>query len=230
LVRFLTALRQLYQSIREVYRHPSQHAVAANQAEFPYPDKFIANGSGPSQSPIRFTYNKRVCPIRLVFTATTSTEEEVIVKFVFERYGEAAHLAAAAAGLAPKLLSHSRLPGDVYMVVMEPLPSGFKSCSTIGLIPEDAKDAVASTVGRFHDLDLVHGDLRDSNVFVHKTDEGKWECQLIDFDWAGLASDENVVYPLGVFASEVVWRPRQLMSGRITKEDDVATLKHLLRR
>jgi hypothetical protein len=230
LLRFLTALRQLYQSICEVYRHPLQHAVAVKQVEFPYPNQFTPNASGPSQTPVHFTYNERVCPIRRVFTATTSFGSPIIVKFVFDRYGETAHLSAAAEGLAPKLLSHSRLPGDVYMVVIEPLPTGFESCSKIGSIPEDAKDAVVSAVNRFHSLNLVHGDLRGSNVFVRKVGEGKWECQLVDFDWAGLASDENLVYPFGVFASEGVWRPGPIMTGRITKEDDLATVNQFLGR
>lgn len=79
-----------------------------------------------------------------------------------------------------------------------------------------------------HSLGFVHGDLRDTNVFVRKHQD-RWESQIIDYDWAGRLGD--VVYPIGVFNNALVWRPDRYMDIlEITLEHDIRTLDEFFRR
>ncbi|KAF4607398.1 hypothetical protein EYR38_001469 [Pleurotus pulmonarius] len=231
LLRFLTALRGLFQSLCEVYRNPQNHVVDGTQIEFPYPRSYVANIPQDSTSAtgktIRFTYIKRISPIRLVFAARTDGDgEDIIIKFGFGKYGAESHQAAATAGIAPALLSYSNLPGGIWMVVMRPLPPQFKSCLHVESLSDACQAVIRATVDRLHGSGHVHGDLRDSNVYI-ANDGDKWDCQIIDFDWAGHAG--KVCYPMGVFNSESVWRPREHLDGEpITLDDDDATLSQFL--
>jgi len=71
-------------------------------------------------------------------------------------------------------------------------------------------------VGGFHAIDLVHGDLRDTN-FICKGDS----VMLVDFDWGGKVGE--AFYPTLTLNSE-------LLEGRtsdgfgITKDDDLRVL------
>ncbi|KAF7419402.1 hypothetical protein PC9H_001992 [Pleurotus ostreatus] len=233
LLRFMTALRGLFESLCEVYRNPQNHVVDGTQIEFPYPRSYVANVPQDSTSAtgktIQFTYTKRISPIRLVFAARTDGDgEDIIIKFGFGKYGAETHKAAAAAGIAPALLSYSDLPGGIWMVVMRPLPAQFKSCLHVEDFSEPCQAVIKAAVDRLHDSGHVHGDLRDSNVWI-ANDGDRWDCQIIDYDWAGVVGD--VRYPLGVFISEGVWRPRAHMDGDlITLSDDSATLSEFLNR
>ncbi|CAG8659022.1 4821_t:CDS:2, partial [Paraglomus occultum] len=48
---------------------------------------------------------------------------------------------------------------------------------------------VEEVVNTFHEQNFVHGDLRDTNLFVQKNGEGKF--MLIDFDWSGTAGEDH---------------------------------------
>jgi len=205
-LRFLTSLQRLFHSISTIYLTPSPiHFVTESQISFPYPRAYPHLG-GDGET--KFTYNKRISNTRLTFTARTDDEERrpIIVKFGSGRYGVKAHQAAARTNLAPELLSYQELPGSMWMVVMAPLRAGFESCSRVRAISNQCKEAIKDTVDCFHKLDFVHGDLRDASVFVRRRDGVQWDCQLIDFDWAG--RDGEVRYPPLVFINEDVWRPR----------------------
>lgn len=80
LLRFMTALRGLFESLCEVYRNPQNHVVDGTQIEFPYPRSYVANVPQDSTSAtgktIQFTYTKRISPIRLVFAARTDGDGE----------------------------------------------------------------------------------------------------------------------------------------------------------
>jgi serine/threonine protein kinase len=176
----------------------------------------------PHQS-VSFNYIKRLSDIRLVFTARTKQEKDVIVKFGSGHYGVKAHQEAFTAGLAPAILSYSHLPGGMWMVVMEPLENNFKPCDEFNELSDSLMKAVSTSLDRFHALGYVHGDLRDSNVFVRKctgpSNDVTWECKLIDYDWAGREGD--VKYPLGVYCNDSVWRPEKYMDGKlITAQGD----------
>lgn len=224
LIRFLTALRRLFNSLCDIYKNPNDYAVETSQVDFPYPRSYQ---SFPG-SLVQFTYVKRISTIRLVFTARAQDDKIIIVKFGIGHYGVEAHQAAAKAGLAPALLDHSQLAGGWWMVVMEPLQDGFKPCDEFDTLDKSCQEVITETLRRFHDLGFVHGDLRDTNVFV-RLYQDQWESQIIDYDWAGKEGD--VVYPIGVYINDFVWRPKRYMDGdKITSEHDDKTLEEFLSR
>ncbi|KAF9253979.1 hypothetical protein L218DRAFT_968547 [Marasmius fiardii PR-910] len=83
---------------------------------------------------------------------------------------------------------------------------------------------------QFHELGYVHGDMREANVFLRQSQsEGgnRWECQLLDMDWAGRVGEAK--YPVGVYHTEVLWRPEDYLDQRdITVQHDRDTLDRWL--
>ncbi|KAJ4469916.1 hypothetical protein C8J55DRAFT_479460 [Lentinula edodes] len=223
LLRFMTALRNLFRSLLKVYEKPNDYAIDSDQVSFPYPRSYRSSGTT-----VWFNYLKRVSQIRLVFTARTEGDQDIIVKFGYGPYGVEAHQAAAESGFAPALLSHSNLAGGWWMVVMENLESDFQPCDDFDILEPPCKDAITECVSKFHTMGFVHGDLRDTNVFVRRKQDG-WECQLIDYDWAG--REGEVVYPIGVYSTHSVWRPELHLDGQlITSEHENSTVNEFLRR
>ncbi|KAJ4469929.1 hypothetical protein C8J55DRAFT_479485 [Lentinula edodes] len=223
LLRFMTALRNLFRSLLKVYEKPNDYAIDSDQVSFPYPRSYRSSGTT-----VQFTYIKRVSQIRLVFTARTEGDQDIIVKFGYGPYGVEAHQAAAESGFAPALLNHSNLAGGWWMVVMENLESDFQPCDDFDILEPLCKDAITECVSKFHTMGFVHGDLRDTNVFVRRKQD-RWQCQLIDYDWAG--REGKVVYPIGVYNTRSVWRPELHLGGQmITSEHDNSTVNEFLRR
>lgn len=222
LIRFMTALRRIFCSLDAIYQNPSVHAVDPDQIAFPY----IRSYKSPSGATVAFKYIERLSQIRLVFTAHTEDNCKIIVKFGYGRYGVDAHKAAAQSCLAPALLNYTELAGGWWMVVMKILEYDFKSCDEVEELEKPCKIAIEEALSKFHRLGFVHGDFRDVNVFVRFYD-GQWECQIIDFDWAG--REGEVVYPIGVYLTRAVWRPEQYMDGKlITSDHDIKTMKEFL--
>ena len=225
----LTAIRNLHQAVRDVYRNPHEYVISADQIDFPYPrayDDLISTRRVP------FKYVDRVDPTRLVFRVVTEDDEQadLFVKYMRGRYGKEAHKAAARLGLAPALRGCQSLPGDWWMVVLEPLPEGYIDYED-AKCPKDANAKIRQAVDALHKEGFVHGDLRAANIFVKKLDDGEWDVQLIDFDWAGRKGE--VRYPMNVGSCAPIWRPRLMMDGEtITSEDDIAMVDnaHQLRR
>ncbi|KAF9061969.1 hypothetical protein BDP27DRAFT_1166915, partial [Rhodocollybia butyracea] len=113
--------------------------------------------------------------------------------------------------------------GGWWMVVMETLDDEWKPCDEFLNLEPSCKDAVREAVRQFHELGFVHGDLRDTNVFV-RSENSHWGCQLIDYDWAG--REGEVVYPVGVYSTSLVWRPELHMGGQlITSGHDSQTVE-----
>lgn len=116
------------------------------------------------------------------------------------------HDAAAAAGLAPRLLHHELLPGGGCFVVMEQLGPDWQTLkSTLGphygANVKNLQQALTTTVNTFHALSVtstsgdalgspVHCDLRPPNIMV-KCTNGKYMIRLIDLDMSGIAGIER---------------------------------------
>ncbi|KAF9062855.1 hypothetical protein BDP27DRAFT_1336043 [Rhodocollybia butyracea] len=191
---------------------PSKHAVDVDQVTFPY----VRTYESSSGTTVPFNYIERISQIRLI-----------IVKFGYGRYGVDAHRAAAQSNLAPALLNHTNLDGGWWMVVMETLEDSWKPCNDFVNIEQPCKEAIEQSVRRFHELGFIHGDLRDANLFV-SFDGGQWDCQIIDYDWAG--REGEVRYPIGVYRNSSVWRPEQYMGGDlITLDHDRLTVEEFLK-
>ena len=74
---------------------------------------------------------------------------------------------------------------------------------------------------QFHGENLVHGDLRDTNIIVEKDDR----VLLIDFDWGG--KDGETVYPRWPWDLNLALQDGRTHNDlRIRKEDDERILAY----
>ena len=133
---------------------------------------------------------------RLLFFINAAAEGygPLLVKFC-RQYGKDAHIACSKLGIAPKMVGFENLPGGWVAVVMEHLPSSFKSLSELtSEITLKFEDPVTSAVKRMHDAGFVHGDLRDTNILVNTADND--DVKIVDWDWAGHPG--SVEYPISI--------------------------------
>ena len=174
-----------------------------------------------------FQHESNWNPNRFFYTATTSTGDDVVVKFT-RRYCPELHSFCADRDHAPRLLGYGTVPGGWKVVVMEliKIENDIKTRSNnVTKYWTQWNDDLTKLVKDFHDKGWVHGDLRAANVIVPAEKPDK--IMLLDFDWGGECG--KVSYP--------TWRLNEVLidktvkNRRITKDHDVrvltATLKKL---
>jgi serine/threonine protein kinase len=104
----------------------------------------------------------------------------------------------------------------LYSLKLPLLPLGFAS---------ELKSKIRDIVQRLHDNDLVHGDIRDTNILVD-LETSSYAVQLLDFDWAG--TEGEVRYPERV-NTKSIRRPDGVSDRElITKDHDTTMVGHLL--
>lgn len=199
--RHMAAFRN---AVRTLQRHydtlpPDVELVSklSHPTIFPYPTSFT---SLDDNSTVSFKYREHFDrdggkSKRLVFFGTiTDGEAEVAIciKFV-SRYSRDAHMHCARSGVAPRLRGFERLPGGWYMVVMDRL-AGYDVLADLSddiSIPRAVFNAIGDQLKALHAQQLVHGDIRDTNILLKANDRTQY--MIIDFDWAGV--DKVVRYP-----------------------------------
>lgn len=148
---------------------------------------------------------------RLVFFGTLegNPTAQICIKFT-QRYSKEAHLHCAKVGFAPKLRGFEVLPGGWFMIVMDNLV-GYDLLADLPnteRLPRSAFEEIETQLRTtLHARQLVHGDIRDTNIFVNKD---KTQLMIIDFDWAGV--EDVVRYPPYVNYSDVQ-RPKDARDG-----------------
>ena len=255
LARLFTSLRRRLADLGTYYETVSHGRTSDNKdlpdfvkgeahpRFFPYPRSFTS-----SSQTMRFEYtdslNSNGADVTFIarLESVIGSAKNVVVKFV-DRYGLAAHKTLAQLGMAPHLyyfgdinggkdtqteheeiLTHGLYDGPLKMVVMEHIDG--KEFDDV--YPAAVLEKIRNMVAKLHEQGFVHGDLRDTNAFVRKHQD-RWDCQFIDYDWAG--REGEVVYPIGVYSSSLVWRPERYMDGQvITTEHDRRTVDEFLRR
>ncbi|KAH9059336.1 hypothetical protein EDB87DRAFT_1577674 [Lactarius vividus] len=150
---------------------------------------------------------------RLLYIAETLEKKQIVVKFA-RSYSTALHGFCAERGLAPGLIGSGKIPGgwsvvamEYYMLSVHPSQSPHLSRLCNKWI-----DELQELVQCFHDKDMVHGDLRESNILC----DGE-NVMLIDFDWGGRVGE--AVYPFVRLTSELR-NGRDSTDLKITKDDD----------
>ena len=112
------------------------------------------------------------------------------------------------------------------MVVMEYMDD-YKPFSTFedpASISTQLQQMVTELVASFHAQNLVHGDIRDSNLLVRVKDR-KLGMKLIDFDWGGREGAAR--YPVLINKSSVT-RPLDVTGGQlITTDHDLEMVKYI---
>jgi hypothetical protein len=199
--RHMAAFRKSVRSLERYYKALLPECELVNTLShpilFPYPTSFT---SLDDNRKISFNYTEQLeedggQSKRLIFFGTLAdgrSDAAICIKFV-RRYSRDAHLHCALIGVAPKLRGFERLPGGWYMVVMDKIV-GYRVLADLpstDRLPHSLFDGIRAQLKTLHACNLVHGDLRDTNIFVKKDDTTKF--MIIDFDWSGV--DEVVRYP-----------------------------------
>ena len=149
--------------------------------------------------------------------------KEIIVKFA-RRYSFPLHEFCARRGQAPNILGFDQLPGGWFAIAMDyiiPTTHPFRS-SYLATHCNEWADELETLMKSFHEVDLVHGDLREPNILCNKD-----KVMLIDFDWGGKVKE--ACYPSAKLCSELT-DGRGDANSMITKADDIRVLGNTLKK
>jgi len=196
----------------------------------PYPTSFISQ-DGSVQ---RFTYLFHMTGRNLFFGRTDDTA--ICIKFV-PRYCKEGHEFLAAKGFAPKLHAFERLPGGLYMVIMDDVSDEYVSLFNLirdnpSLLSEEhlgarrsLSDKIRQSLRQLHQAGFVHGDIRDTNVMAKWDGFNDWSFLVVDYDSCGKI--KQVRYPLNLNTTSVQ-RPEGATGGAIIEaEHDLEMLDHI---
>ena len=232
LMRHVGALRRAMHSLDTYYQEYSTNpTLPLRNPTHPYPTSFVSRDGSVQH----FTYVYHMTGRNLFFGNMDNTA--ICIKFV-PRYCKEGHEFLAAKGFAPKLHAFERLPGGLYMVVMDDV--GDEYVSLFNLIRDDrsllseenlsSRNLLSEKVGQclrqFHQAGFVHGDIRDTNIMVKKTlNQDGLSFLVVDFDSCG--EMKQVRYPLNLNTT-TVQRPEGATGGAIIEaEHDLEMLDHV---
>lgn len=189
---------------------------------YPHPEACIHYKSGKK---LPFTYEAVMNERSLLFIGKTAENKCICIKFV-RRYGLDVHLWFARKQHAPELVAFENLDGGWFMVVMELLDESWIRLVDAKDPPADLKDMIYADVTELHQENMVHGDLRDTNIMV-KTD-GESSFMVLDYDWAGTQGKAR--YPAFTNKAPELGRPSDVEDGVfVTTQHDVLMLQHMFR-
>lgn len=191
-------------------------------ARFPYPTTFTRLDNNVKTS---FKLEHQPLPDKLLYIGRTEAGVQVVVKFV-RSYSRALHEHCASLACAPLLLGLESLAGGWSMVVME-FMNDYKMLSDLkdrASISTRLRPMVTTLVDSFHAKNLVHGDIRDSNLLV-LVRQDQLEMKLVDFDWGGLENEAH--YPI-IINNLTISRPPNVVGGQtITKDHDLWMVRRM---
>ncbi|KAG6331143.1 hypothetical protein ID866_7942 [Astraeus odoratus] len=218
---FRKAARTLKQYYETVEATPLPTLGPVPRQVFPYPTNYKSLVDGTEK---QFDYLMAPDEDKLVFYGVEDEGDDICIKFT-QAYSREAHEYLASLGCAPALRGLEELDGVWYMVIMDML-SGFELLSYWpARLSSRVFEVMLEKLKEFHDAGFVHGDIRDANIMVSRTDEMRF--MFIDFDWAGRV--DEVRYPLNVNYTDIV-RPAGARGGRnILAEHDLFMLEDIAR-
>lgn len=191
--RIFHALKNAFEALRTYYNGPPPE-ISPSQRQYPYPNSFRT-----THGEIQFKYHTAlnshpfVCLVD-VLGNQPDLPRRLVVKFT-RQYPHAIHQACANLRIAPELYGFETLPGGWFMVIMTYMVdySTLVEYAPNPLIKAEVKKAM----GQLHLLGFVHGDLRDVNILVRRSDaDSAVNIVFVDWDWAG--KDGEVNYPLSI--------------------------------
>ncbi|KAI6114626.1 hypothetical protein EDD16DRAFT_1114208 [Pisolithus croceorrhizus] len=211
LARHMAALRKATRTLKRYYEDLCPMQPLPNMPSpqlFPYPTTYTSTIDGTNR---QLLYQQQL-ENKLVFFGTESAEgsavvDRICIKFT-RRYSPAAHEYCASMGCAPALRGFEKIPGGWFMVVMDDLSNDYEILERMR-VPVLTKSLIRTKLVEFHKAGFVHGDIRDINIMVSKSDNTQF--RIIDFDWAGIAGEAK--YP--AFLNPEVWRPEGATDGKI---------------
>ena len=209
LARVLDALRHAVRGLGDYYSARAQPAAATASVS-------AAAAGQPVLPPVRHEHSECFLPYPLqeegrfsecvplpggsaVYRAVDGTTgRRVVVKFVFQPYGEDVHRRWAAAGVAPPLLDLINYPGGMQVVVMEecaPEEGWVRLADLKGAEAEAGCCAAQQALQRVHrQAGGVHGDMRVTNILFNPQAAAAGHCavRFIDFEVGGAHCSRRV--------------------------------------
>ena len=234
LVRHLGALRRAIHSLDTYYReYIANPSSPLRNPTHPYPTSFTSRDGSVN----RFIYLFQMKGRNLFFGRMDDADGTAIcIKFV-PRYCEEGHELLAAKGFAPKLFAVERLPGGLYMVVMDDVDEEYVSLFDLirdnpDLLSEEHLDArnslsdkIRQCLRQLHQAGFVHGDIRDTNLMVKRGGFNDGSFLVVDYDSGGKI--KQVRYPLNLNTTSVK-RPEEATGGAIIEvEHDLEMLDRI---
>ena len=220
--RHLTALKIALDTLSARYSSvnpaPGRLLSQCTSRIFPYPATFTPFGAN---EPSSFTYEGELEKRTFLFKGRTNLGQSICIKFV-HRYGEDVHKWCAEHGFAPKLIGSEVLPGGWIMVIMELLD---ESWILLADTPDRGKlkPAIHEAIVRLHQKDMVHGDIRSTNIMVNVE---KDMFMLVDYDWAGVM--DKVKYPEFINTDPALRRPLDVRyDAFILPQHDIDMLENI---
>jgi len=236
LARHLGALRRAIHSLDTYYQEYSANPSSLlRNPTHPYPASFTSRDSS-----VCFKYLFKMKNRNLFFGSMDDINSTAIcIKFV-TRYCKEGHEFLAAKGLAPNLHAVERLPGGLYMVVMDDVSEEYISLfdlirDNLDLLSEEhlvtrncLSGKVRQCLLQFHQAGFVHGDIRDTNIMVKTLKQGglnDGSFLVVDYDLCGKIG--QVRYPFNLNTTSVQ-RPEGATGGAIiVAEHDLKMLDHI---
>lgn len=226
---FISSLETHYQ------KYSADPSLPQRNPTHPYPTSFTTRGSVKP-----FTYLFHMKGRNMFFGHMDNSEATPIcIKFV-TRYCEEGHEFLAANGFVPKLHAVERLPGGLYMVVMDGVSKEYVSLFNLlwdnaGLLSVghlDARNVLSTQIRQclrqFHQAGFVHGDICNTNILVTTLDWGGFNdgsFLLVDYDLC--SKQKEVRYPFNLNTT-TVRRPKGATGGAIIEaEHDLEMLDYI---
>ncbi|KAG2060474.1 hypothetical protein BDR06DRAFT_1053669 [Suillus hirtellus] len=167
IARHVGALRKALLSLLECYERMSSNITSPStdphlkflDSEFPDPS-FPYSYSYTcieTLSPCRFTYCHQMDTTKLLFSAKTTDDKMLCIKFI-HHYSKEVHQQCASGGFAPILHGFECLPGGWYMVVMEIITDDYCCLGELS-VPYPHHDALTAGLQSLHPENYVHGDI-----------------------------------------------------------------------
>lgn len=217
LARHFGALKNAIRSLGQCYEALRNPALLENLAsQFPDPRTYR---SLETKTNVNFKYVHQIDDKKLLFFGETDNTERICIKFV-RRYSQAVHEKCAEMGIAPKLRGFEDIGAGWKMVIMDALDEKYQPFDKRTL-PVGAENYLRRRLVELHQVNFVHGDVRDVNVMVRK--DGKLGLMLVDFDWSGIIGE--VRYPSNVNKVDL-WRPDDVSDGLLIKSDHDMAMLH----
>ncbi|EGO23318.1 hypothetical protein SERLADRAFT_391072 [Serpula lacrymans var. lacrymans S7.9] len=222
--RHMAAFRKAAERLNEYYENLTETPLLTSAPVpphmFAYPTSYRSLHSNTLK---HFRYVIELDSDKLVFSGTEDEGDHICIKFV-RTYSCDAHKHFASLGCAPALRGFEKIAGGWFMVVMDMLPADFEMLSArTGRLPLSVFTDISAKLESLHEAGYVHGDIRDTNIMVSKTN--KTQFMIVDFDWAG--SIEEARYPAGVNHIDIS-RPLEARDGKkILKDHDIFMLQDM---
>ena len=237
LVRHLGALRRAIHSLDAYYQeYKANPSLPLRNPIYPYPTSFTSRDNSVN----RFIYCSHMKGRNLFFGCIDDVNgARICIKFV-TRYCQEGHEFLAGKGFAPKLHAVERLPGGLYMVVMDDVSKEYVSLFNLVqdnpvLLSEEhlvarncLSEKVRKCLRQFHKAGFVHGDIRDTNIMVKTLERGGFNdgsFLVVDYDSCGIT--KQVRYPLNLNTTSVQ-RPEGATGGAVIEaEHDLEMLDYI---